>query len=128
MSQLREYVEAGGRLWAEGEGMTFLSRSLTVRQGGTAYEMAGILPFDCTLVDANPSNGYRFARCGNNTFKGYESHYSVLASSSDIRISATSLYGLRGTETAARLFRYKNLIAGYAHWYWGENDIFSLWN
>ena len=36
MSQLREYVEAGGRLWAEGEGMTFLSRSLTVRQGGTS--------------------------------------------------------------------------------------------
>lgn len=128
MGQLREYVEAGGYLLAEGEGMTLLSRSLTVRQGGTAYDMAGILPFDCTLVDANPSNGYRFIQCGNDTFKGYENHYSVLATSSDMQIPSIALYGLRGTETATQIFRYKNLIAGYTHLYWGENDIFSLWN
>ena len=108
--------------------MTLLSRSLTVRQGGTAYDMAGILPFDCTLVDANPSNGYRFIQCGKDTFKGYENHYSVLATSSDMQIPSIALYGLRGTETATQIFRYKNLIAGYTHLYWGENDIFSLWN
>ena len=94
----------------------------------TAYDMAGILPFDCTLVDANPSNGYRFIQCGNDTFKGYENHYSVLATSSDMQIPSIALYGLRGTETATQIFRYKNLIAGYTHLYWGENDIFSLWN
>ena len=126
MNQLREYVEAGGHLWVEGEGMTLLSRSLTVRQGGTAYGMAGILPFDCTLVNASPSNGYRFIRCGNNKLRGYENHYSVLAASSDLQIPATALYGLRGAETATQLFRYKNLIAGYTHWYWGEHQCIPL--
>lgn len=32
--------------------MMFLTRSLTARQGGTAYAMTGILPLDCTMVGA----------------------------------------------------------------------------
>lgn len=128
MEQLHEYVESGGKILAEGEGMTLLARSLTVRQGGTAYEMAGVLPFDCTVVDAKPSNGYRMMQYGSVRLRGYENHASVLASSSETPLSVARLYGLRGTEAATSLFRYKNLVAGYTHWYWGENDIFSLWD
>ena len=128
MEQLYEYVELGGKILAEGEGMTLLARSLTVRQGGTAYEMAGVLPFDCTVVDAKPSNGYRMMQYGSVRLRGYENHASVLASSSETPLSVARLYGLRGTEAATSLFRYKNLVAGYTHWYWGENDIFSLWD
>lgn len=44
---------------AECGGMMFLTRSLTVRQGGTAYAMTGILPLDCTMVGARLHLGYR---------------------------------------------------------------------
>lgn len=128
MEQLHEYVEAGGRVLAEGEGLTLLARSFTVRQGGTAYEMAGILPVDCTLVDANSSNGYRMMQYGAVKLRGYETHASVLVASSETPASVAQLYGVRGTETATPLFRYKNLFASYTHWYWGETDIFSIWD
>jgi cobyrinic acid a,c-diamide synthase len=26
------------------------------------------------------------------------------------------------------IYRYKNVIAGYTHWYWGEKNIMDLWN
>lgn len=127
MEQLHAYVEAGGKIWAEGEGMTFLARSFTVRQGGTAYEMAGILPIDCTMVDANPSNGYRTVQYEGIKLRGYENHSSVLISLPDVPSLVAPVYGLRGAETATPFFRYKNLVAGYTHWYWGESDIFSIW-
>ena len=107
--------------------MTFLARSFTVRQGGTAYEMAGILPIDCTMVDANPSNGYRTVQYEGIKLRGYENHSSVLISLPDVPSLVAPVYGLRGAETATPFFRYKNLVAGYTHWYWGESDIFSIW-
>lgn len=100
MEQLHAYVEAGGKILAEGEGMTFLARSFTVRQGGTAYEMAGILPIDCTMVDANPSNGYRTVQYEGIKLRGYENHSSVLISLPDVPSLVAPVYGLRGAETA----------------------------
>ncbi len=52
MEALRTYAEEGGKILAECGGMMFLTRSLTARQGGTAYAMTGILPLDCTMVGA----------------------------------------------------------------------------
>lgn len=49
MQQLRDYAESGGKVFAECGGMMFLTRSLTARKGGTAYQMTGLLPVDCTM-------------------------------------------------------------------------------
>ena len=49
MKQLKDYADKGGKIIAEGGGMVLLSRSLTVREGGSAYEMSGVLPFGCTM-------------------------------------------------------------------------------
>ena len=50
MEALRTYAEEGGKILAECGGMMFLTRSLTARQGGTAYAMTGILPLDLSLI------------------------------------------------------------------------------
>lgn len=50
MEAIKTFAEEGGKVLAECGGMMFLTRSLTARQGGTAYAMAGVLPLDCTMV------------------------------------------------------------------------------
>jgi cobyrinic acid a,c-diamide synthase len=25
------------------------------------------------------------------------------------------------------LYRYKNVVASYTHWYWGDKDILKIW-
>ena len=79
------------------------------------------------MVDANPSNGYRTVQYEGIKLRGYENHSSVLISLPDVPSLVAPVYGLRGAETATPFFRYKNLVAGYTHWYWGESDIFSIW-
>ena len=41
--------------------------------------------------------------------------------------SACQLYSARNTTVDTALIRYKNVIAGYTHLYWGEQCIFDLW-
>jgi len=41
--------------------------------------------------------------------------------------SACQLYSARNTPVDTALIRYKNVIAGYTHLYWGEQCIFDLW-
>ena len=32
-------------------------------------------------------------------------------------------YSARGTKVPTTIYRYKNVIAGYTHWYWAENPF-----
>lgn len=126
MQQIRDYAEAGGRILAECGGMIFLGRTLTVRKGGTAYEMAGVLPFDCSMEDTRLCAGYRRMVYNGIELRGHEYHYSALVSSEALPVAA-QMFTPRGAEVSTPFFRYKNVIAGYVHWYWGETDILKLW-
>ena len=109
MEALKEYAEKGGKIFAECGGMVFLGRSLTIRQGGTAYPMSGILPLDFTMEDAKLQSGYRKTIHQETEFRGNEFHY------------------YRGPELETPFYRYKNVIASYVHWYWGDKDLLKLW-
>ena len=41
--------------------------------------------------------------------------------------SVAKQFTVRGMEVNTPLYRYKNVIAGYTHLYWGEADILKLW-
>lgn len=125
MEQLRNYAESGGKIWAEGGGITFLSRSITT-QRGTTYEMANILPLTCTLENARLYAGYRTTEYNGTSLRGHECHYSAL-SNPDVLPAVSQLYNVRGNKVGTPLYRYKNVIAGHTHWYWGETDILKLW-
>lgn len=125
-SQLRDYIEGGGKLLAECGGMILLSHSLTVRQGGTAYEMANIFPFDFTMT-TRTNAGYRQAEYHGLALRGYESHYTETANPDGNLFTATPVYTMRGNSTSIPLFRYKNVFAGLVRWYWGETDMLDLW-
>ena len=147
-SQLVQYAEAGGRILAECGGMMYLGRSLT-DQEGKVWPMAGVLPIECTMQGARLHLGYRRMTIGGTEFRGHEFHYSKIDAKGSFNnaskgsfLSVASLcesvpsgrarfaslqFDARGEKVDTELFRYKNVIAGYTHWYWGESDINAFW-
>ena len=127
-SQLVQYAEAGGRILAECGGMMYLGKSLT-DQEGRVWPMAGVLPIETTMQGAHLHLGYRRMTIGSTEFRGHEFHYSkIVQKGTDPNcIILANQYNARGEKVDTELFRYKNVIAGYTHWYWGESDINAFW-
>ena len=126
-SQLVQYAENGGRIFAECGGMMYLGKSLT-DQDGKVWPMAGVLPIECTMQGARLHLGYRRMTIGGTEFRGHEFHYSKIVQKGTVPfciILAQS--NAKGEKVDTELFRYKNVIAGYTHWYWGESDINAFW-
>lgn len=131
MKQLKDYADKGGKIIAEGGGMVLLSRSLTVREGGSTYEMSGVLPFGCTMIDSHLHTGYRIIEMSDKSLRGHEFRFLSIDTEnsrlpSDIRI--VPVMNTRGAEADSCIYRYRNVIAGFTHWYWGETDVLRLWD
>lgn len=126
-SQLVQYAEAGGRILAECGGMMYLGKSLT-DQDGKVWPMAGVLPIECTMQCAHLHLGYRRMVIGGTEFRGHEFHYSKIVQKGSGPICTFLVQSnAKGEKVDTELFRYKNVIAGYTHWYWGESDINAFW-
>lgn len=97
--QIKVYAEHGGHILAECGGFMYLCNDID----GT--EMCGIFPLSATMENARLHLGYREL----NGMKGHEFHYSDINGSPEM------------------IYRYKNVIAGYTHWYWGETGFKTLW-
>ena len=124
-SQLVQYAEAGGRILAECGGMMYLGKSLT-DQEGKVWPMAGVLPIECTMQGARLHLGYRRMTIGGTEFRGHEFHYSKIDAKGSFRFASLQ-FDARGEKVDTELFRYKNVIAGYTHWYWAETTLEPLW-
>ena len=129
LESLKEYAEAGGKIFAECGGMVFLGRTLKSKENGTAYPMSNILPIDFTMPSVPKLvSGYRKMSYKDTEFKGYEFHYSTILQDDTPDIyRIASITNQKGSENVASLYRYKNVIASYTHWYWGEKDLLKLW-
>ena len=126
-TQLRDYAQAGGRILAECGGMIYLSRALEGVPGGP-YPMCGVLPFAATMDGARLHLGYRrLVDAAGRSWRGHEFHYSELVSPAALPSVAVQ-YNARGEQVPTPLYRFKNVIAGYTHLYWGEAGILSLWD
>lgn len=124
--QLRNFAENDGRLFAECGGMMYLCSKMITRDGDS-YPMAGVLPLECTLEKMRLHLGYRTAQYRGMQLKGHEFHYSSVVQP-DLLPSEVCQLNAKGAAVDTLLYRYKNVIAGYTHWYWGENDFFKLWD
>ncbi len=126
-SQLVQYAENGGRIFAECGGMMYLGKSLT-DQDGKVWPMAGVLPIECTMQGARLHLGYRSMEINGKVFKGHEFHYSKIVQKGTVPFcTVLAQSNAKGEKVDTELFRYKNVIAGYTHWYWGESDINAFW-
>lgn len=127
MEQLRDYAGSGGRILAECGGMIYLS-SFIVCAGEGSFRMCGVLPFTATMEGARLQLGYRrLVDAAGREWRGHEFHYSRLRKPDALPSSARQ-FDARGGAVSTPLYRYKNVIAGYTHLYWGETDFLYLWN
>lgn len=122
---IRKYAENGGKLWAECGGMMYLCRSVTGMDGKN-YPLAGVLPQEVTMDKMRLKLGYRRICYGPYTLKGHEFHYSSVVS--EVLPSVAVQWSARDIQVDTPLYRYKNVIAGYTHIYWGEFNLPELWN
>lgn len=129
IDSLRSYVESGGKILAESGGMMFLGRSIKSRENGTAYPMCNIFPIDFVVPSIPRLNsGYRMANVGNTALKGHECHYSsVLRDDTPAKWRMAMITNLKNTENIMPIYRYKNVIASYVHWYFGDKNILEIW-
>lgn len=128
MDSLKDYAESGGKILAESGGMLLLGRTLQSRENGTAYPMSNILPIDFTVPSMlKPGLGYRKLSVSDKELKGYEFRYSAIRKDDVDNEGLKFITNLKGTEKKLPLYRYKNVIASYVHWYWGDNNILNLW-
>jgi cobyrinic acid a,c-diamide synthase len=118
LRQIGTYARADGRIIAECGGMMYLGRSI-VDDKGTHWPMAGVLDISTSMAHQKLTIGYRTFRLRNTTIKGHEFHFSQpigARASEDVEIT-----NARGEPAPTPFFHNDNLLASYAHFYWGEN-------
>lgn len=124
MKFIREYAGNGGRIYAECGGFMYLCNDID------ETPMCGVLPFRATMHDARLHLGYRqmeFTSKRNGRkmlIKGHEFHYSEVidTESSGINIIRNQL-SAKGLNVDTAIYEYKNVTAGYTHWYWAEHGF-----
>lgn len=119
IQSIRNYVEGGGKIWAECGGMIYLCESID----GTP--LCGIFPLQCTMEGAKLSLGYRRVEFNDKIFYGHEFHYSHILNPDSVSTVARQ-YNAKGSEVKTPVYRYKNVFASYTHLYWGDSDRDSI--
>lgn len=120
IDSVRTYAENGGKILAECGGMMYLMR------GVDDYPMCGVLPMDVTMHSPKLTLGYRSLMIDGEIWRGHEFHYSRVLNPDELPSIAVQR-NAKGKEVPTPLYRYKNVIAGYTHLYWGDKDILRLW-
>ena len=104
LQDIRGYAEEGGKILAECGGMMFLGHTIT-DANGQPWPTAGVLDIATTLSPKKLTLGYRTTEINGHPVKGHEFHYSQYA----------------GPAPTNPLFLEPSLLAGYMHFYWGED-------
>lgn len=121
LQSIRDYAAKGGHLLAECGGMIYLSESMTL-QDGSVYPLSGVLPIRTTMQGAKLHLGYRRMLLDGKEWLGHEFHYSTIINP-EVLPSIATQYAAKGNAVDTSLYRVKNVLAGYTHWYWADKDL-----
>lgn len=125
LKSIREYIEAGGRAFAECGGMLYLCRNI-IGMDGKNYGMADVLSLEGTFENMRLHLGYRKIVVTNQQLYGHEFHYSEVRPIGDGEENTCTAFDAKNKEVGTCLYLHKNLLAGYTHLYWGETNIFHI--
>lgn len=144
MKYIRDYAENDGRIYAECGGFMYLCNNID------DTPMCGILPFKATMQNARLHLGYRQMEINAQVLnmqvrngealngeipneendkekmliKGHEFHYSdVVEHEYDGIKIIRNQYSAKGTKVNTAIYEYRNVVAGYTHWYWAEHGF-----
>ena len=120
LQSVKEYADNGGNILAECGGMMYLGKSL-IDLNGKTHNLVGVFNFTATLEDKKLSLGYRIYKNDELTLKGHEFHYSKLIEE-DKEEHIGQFINARGKEVPTKLYKYKNVLASYMHYYLGSSE------
>lgn len=124
---VKAYAEQGGQVIAECGGFMYLCSAIDGAQ------MCDVLPFKATMEGAKLHLGYRQITVDGVSLRGHEFHYSMVNESAlpnHVKAIAGQCSALE-KPVDTLVYRYRNVLAGYTHWYWAEKDasaLSSLWH
>ena len=126
---IKAFAERCGRIFAECGGFMYLCNDID------GIPMCGVFPFSATMMDARLHLGYRqlcntkLSTLNPKLTKGHEFHYSSVIESDTlpegIRKEQFQL-SAKGQPVDTALYHYKNVLAGYTHWYWAETGFAEI--
>lgn len=126
LESVRSFAEAGGKVLAECGGMMYLCEAI-LGTDGMRYPMVGLLAQQATMENMRLRLGYRELRYKDYALRGHEFHYSRIVGPDKALPTVAEAFTAKGVQTDTPLYRYKNVLAGYTHLYWGDpsrNDWF----
>ena len=121
--EIAQFANEGGKVLAECGGMMYLCREIIDPAGGH-HPMCGVLPLTATMEGMRLHLGYRQFEYNGHAWRGHEFHYSNIVGDYP---SAAALFDAKGKASATPLYRQENVIAGYTHLYWGDQNPLNLW-
>lgn len=123
IQSIREHIEKGGMVFAECGGFLYLCHDID----GT--EMCGVFDLSASMRNSRLHLGYRSAVVGEVGQKGHEFHYSDVTriGQMDNVFVGRMQQNAKGQPVDTPIYRYKNVIAGYTHWYWAECGFDKTW-
>jgi cobyrinic acid a,c-diamide synthase len=112
------FCENGGKVIAECGGMMYLGKAILNKEG-ISYPMVGFMNIETSMQQAKLCLGYRSVLMNGNTLKGHEFHYSTCIEKSKMN-SVGEVFNAKELKVNTLIYRQKNVIASYIHFYWGE--------
>lgn len=113
---IRDFAERGGRIFAECGGFMYLTQSID------GIPMCGVFPMEATMRNARLHLGYRTMKYEGRLLKGHEFHYSEVVDKDipdDVEV-VREQKNAKGAPVDTAVYKYRNVVGGYTHWYWGE--------
>lgn len=119
---LYAYCDAGGRVLAECGGMMYLGKTI-VDGEGRSFPVAGFLDLETSMANARLTLGYRRVHYRDRIFSGHEFHYSIARETGALNTIGSAV-SARNHAVDLKLYRKKNVVASYMHFYWGNDTTF----
>ena len=112
---------------AECGGMMYLCCAIRDEEG-KAYPMCGVLDQEATMEGMRLRLGYRKLRLAGCEYRGHEFHYSSIVPQEVGEATVGEQLTARDEVAPTLLYRRGNVLAGYTHLYFAEQDPFALFD
>ena len=117
LQSIKDFAEKGGKIFAECGGFMYLCKEID------GIPLCNILPIKATMNGARLHLGYRQATYNDLIIRGHEFHYSSIINDQDLTKEIKILRiqsNAKNNPVDTPIYLYKNIIAGYTHWYWAD--------
>jgi len=119
LQSIKAFAEGDGNIFAECGGFMYLCHDIDGKP------LCGVFPFHATMENARLHLGYRTMLWKGRRIRGHEFHYSEVVTQElpDTVCAEQIQCSAKGTAVSTLLYRYRNVLAGYTHWYWAEEGF-----